>query len=546
MASMDDRRPETASELTPGRADAPPAEAQDGSRNPQSAGTAHSTQEAENPATRPPGTTQTEQRPTYRLRRWLLIHGVLAGLAVAGYLLYPTVKTMLNTVSTDDSYVNSHVTFVAPRVAGQVAAVLVDDNMRVSKGELLVQLDREPYQVQVEIKKAAVVNAEADLNAAEAQVRATLGIVRGQRWRLQTAIEQVDNQIAFLRARIAAMRSKEATLDRARADLTRAEALFGRATISREELDQRREAQRVAEALANQALEEVYETRVSLGLPPRPENGDLSEVPQDLNQTFSGVRVALAQLVQSVAQVGLPLTSANQTPRGAIAEFISRDKEGNIDRILERIVPEAPAVRQAVAKRLQAQRDLAQAELNLRYCEIRAEIDGVVTRRNVNPGNNVSVGQSLMAVRSLTEIWIDANFKETQLADLRIGQRVRCEVDMYGGRREFEGRITGFTMGTGQTLALLPPQNATGNFVKIVQRLPVRIELTNYDPDKVPLFVGLSVVPYVYYKEPPTGTHAGDVLQAPNSLKQGRIAPHAQGALQRETQLAKELEGGNQ
>ena len=137
----------------------------------------------------------------------------------------------------------------------------------------------------------------------------------------------------------------------------------------------------------------------------------------------------------------------------------------------------------------------------------------MVTSRNVNPGNNVQAGQSLMAVRSLTEIWIDANFKETQLADLRIGQRVRCEVDMYGSRHEFEGRITGFTMGTGQTLALLPPQNATGNFVKIVQRLPVRIELTDYDPDKVPLFVGLSVVPYVYYKEPPTGPNAGAVLR---------------------------------
>jgi membrane fusion protein (multidrug efflux system) len=118
-----------------------------------------------------------------------------------------------------------------------------------------------------------------------------------------------------------------------------------------------------------------------------------------------------------------------------------------------------------------------------------------------------------MAVRSLKEIWIDANFKETQLADLRIGQRVRCEVDMYGRRREFEGRITGFTMGTGQTLSLLPPQNATGNFVKIVQRLPVRVELTDYDPDKTPLFVGLSVTPYVYYKEPPTGPHAGEILQ---------------------------------
>ena len=148
----------------------------------------------------------------------------------------------------------------------------------------------------------------------------------------------------------------------------------------------------------------------------------------------------------------------------------------------------------------------------------------MVTSRNVNPGNNVQTGQSLMAVRSLTEIWIDANFKETQLADLRIGQRVRCEVDMYGSRREFEGRITGFTMGTGQTLALLPPQNATGNFVKIVQRLPVRIELTDYDPDKDPLFVGLSVTPYVYYKEPPTGPHAGEVLQPSATLPTGPTA----------------------
>src|SRR6185369_6711976 len=157
------------------------------------------------------------------------------------------------------------------------------------------------------------------------------------------------------------------------------------------------------------------------------------------------------------------------------------------------IIPKAPAIKQAEAKLLQARRDLDQAELNLRYCDIVSEIDGVVTRRNVNPGNNISVGQSLMAIRSLTEIWIDANFKETQLADLRIGQRVRIETDVYGSRDEFEGRITGFTMGTGQTLALLPPQNATGNFVKIVQRLPVRIELNNYDPDKRPLFIGTSV-----------------------------------------------------
>src|SRR5439155_3286948 len=123
--------------------------------------------------------------------------------------------------------------------------------------------------------------------------------------------------------------------------------------------------------------------------------------------------------------------------------------KGNLDRIYAHIIANAPAIKQGGAKLLQARSDLDQAKLNLRYCDIVSDIDGVVTSRNVNPGNYVQVGQNLMAVRSLTEIWIDANFKETQLAYLRIGQRVRCEVDMYGSRREYEGRITRFTMGTG-------------------------------------------------------------------------------------------------
>jgi membrane fusion protein, multidrug efflux system len=469
---------------------------------------------AGNPTQPAPSSVQ-EARPARELsrRRIVLGLGALIVLAGGGYYLAPTVLRALETTSTDDAYVNGHVTFVAPRVQGQVARVLVDDNVRVAKGDLLVELDREPYQVQVDIKKAAVANAEADFKAAEALVRANLGRLRSLRWRLEEAMEQVDNNVALLRARIAMMRSKEATRDRARADLRRAEALLARAAIAREEFDQRREAERVAEALVNQTLEEVSETRVSLGLPPHPESGDLAEVPADLNQTFSGVRQALAELVQGAAQVGLPLSSVARTPKQVIEEFIARDKEGNIDRIMERIVPGAPEVRQAVAKRMQAERDLAQAELDLRYCEVRAEIDGVVARRNVNPGNNVAAGQALMTVRSLSEIWVDANFKETQLADMRIGQRADLEVDMYGSRKVFRGRISGFTMGTGQTLALLPPQNATGNFVKIVQRLPVRIELEDYDPEKETLFVGLSVTPYVFVKEAPQGPGAGKRLQ---------------------------------
>jgi membrane fusion protein (multidrug efflux system) len=196
-----------------------------------------------------------------------------------------------------------------------------------------------------------------------------------------------------------------------------------------------------------------------------------------------------------------------------LAEFYKRDPSGNIDVIFAQLLRDAPEIKQAEAKLGEAQANLHQAELNLSYCDVIAEIDGVVTRRNVNPGNHVLAGEELMAVRSLTEIWVDANFKETQLAKLRIGQPVDLDVDMYGRRRRFRGRISGFTMGTGSTLALLPAENATGNFVKVVQRLPVRIELTDYSPDTTPLFVGLSVTPYVYVYEKPTGPYAGKVLQ---------------------------------
>ena len=218
---------------------------------------------------------------------------------------------------------------------------------------------------------------------------------------------------------------------------------------------------------------------------------------------------AQADLIQSAAQLGV-IHSFEETPKQMLAAF---EKEGDINSIFARLAADAPDVKQAEAKLEVARRDLDQAELDLRYCDVIAEIDGVITRRNVNPGDNVQVGQGLMAIRSLDEIWVDANFKETQLGDLRIGQPVDLYVDMYGGRHVFKGRISGFTEGTGSTLALLPAENATGNFVKVVQRLPVRIDLENYDPDKSPLFIGTSVVPYVYFNKPPTGPDAGKFLQ---------------------------------
>jgi membrane fusion protein, multidrug efflux system len=452
----------------------------------------------------PPG-----HRSTWRGRLLIGVLSVLI-LVAAGVFGIPRIRLMLNTVSTDDAYVNGHLTFVAPRVSGQISRVLVDDNYRVQKGELLAELDKEPFQIAVSQKKAAVDTAEADLQAAKAEARSIEAEARSRRWKLQRSVEDLDNQIALLHARVAALDKDKAALTLAQIDFNRSKQLLGTPAESRQQYDRAQKELSTADAQVNQALAEVYQARASLGLPAQPSSSeDLGQVPSDLDETFSSVLQAQADLIQSAAQLGV-VHSYDQSPKQMLDEF---EKQGDIDRTFAKLTTQAPPVKQAEAKLEVAKRNLAHAELDLRYCDIVAEIAGVVTRRNVNPGDYVQIGQNLMAIRSLRDIWVDANFKETQLADLRIGQAADLYVDMYGGRHVFKGRVSGFTMGTGSTLALLPAQNATGNFVKVVQRLPVRIDLEGYDPDKNPLFIGTSVVPYIYINRPPTGPDAGKFLQ---------------------------------
>jgi membrane fusion protein (multidrug efflux system) len=463
-------------------------------------------------------------------RRRRLLIGVLGAvvLVVVCVLGFPWIRLMLNTVSTDDAYVNGHVTFVAPRVAGQISRVLVDDNYRVRKGELLAELDKEPFQIAVSQKRAAVDTAEADLQAAKAEARGIEAEARSRRWKLQSAEEELENQVALLHDRVAALDKAKATLALAQADFDRAKQLLGTPAESRQVYDRYQEAFSTANAQVTQALAAVRQVRASLGLPIEPDRDeDLGQVPPNLDQTFSSVLEAQADLIESAAQLGV-VHSYDQSPKQMLDDF---EKEGDVDRVFAELTEEAPAVKQAEAKIEVAKRELAEAELNLRYCDIVAEIDGVVTRRNANPGDYVQVGQNLMAVRSLKEIWVDANFKETELRDLRIGQPADLYLDVYGGRHVFKGRISGFTMGTGSTLALLPAENATGNFVKVVQRLPVRIDLEGYDPDKNPLFIGTSVVPYVYIDKPPTGPDAGKFLQShPPDAQTGGSTGNSPGA----------------
>src|SRR5580658_1674512 len=174
-------------------------------------------------------------------RKRKLLAGVL-GVAVLAVLLVfgiPRVEEMLNTVSTDDAFVNGHVTFVAPRVSGQISRVLVDDNNRVHAGDLLAELDKEPYRVVVSEKQAAVDIAEADLKAAMASVRAIEAEARSRRWNLQHAVQDVDNQVALLHARVAAIEKSKAALALAQIEFDRARQLVARSDVSREVLDQR-------------------------------------------------------------------------------------------------------------------------------------------------------------------------------------------------------------------------------------------------------------------------------------------------------------------
>ena len=438
-----------------------------------------------------------------RKRWWRRAFTIVIAMAVVSLSL-PHVIHSLHTVSTDDAYVNSYVTFVAPRVAGQVSQVLVDDNYRVKKGDVLVQLDPEPYHVQLAIKQAALDTAEADLVTAQATVLGQVGQLRSLRFQLDHAIEDVDNQVALLKARAATLDQAKAALVYAQAEFQRAQHLLSTKVISSEEYDQKREAIDAAKAQVDTALENVQQTRAALGIPRDPGVGkSLTDVPADIDQNFS-VRAAggresdercghfggCSLLVRSHAQADDTRSSTSGTRIGDINRIFAETHQGRAD--LEaspgggETGPERPRpgeTRPAVLHhhfRNRRRRHAAQCESRQTTCRS---------------------AKASWPCAPCDDIWVDANFKETQLAQLadRPAGGIWKSTCMAAGS-EFKGRISGFTMGTGSTLALLPAQNATGNFVKVVQRLPVRIDVVDYDPDKIPLFVGLSVEPDGRYR----------------------------------------------
>ena len=276
----------------------------------------------------PPIDSASKSPPQRFTRRRKLLLGVLGAVVIlAAVYGIPWIRFTLNTVSTDDAFVNGHVTFVAPRVHGQVARVLVDDNNRVHKGDLLVELDKEPFRDAVAVKRAAVDTAQADLQATKATVRGIEAQARSRRWQLQQAIENVENQIALLHARVAALKKATATLTLAQQEFDRTAKLVVTDTASRELYDQRQASLSIAKSGVVQALADVNQIRVSLGLQAQPEDsGDLDQVPPDLDQTFSSVLQAQAELIQTAAELADAVERNRSLGTGNFLKFSGQNR----------------------------------------------------------------------------------------------------------------------------------------------------------------------------------------------------------------------------
>ncbi|HEX4000945.1 MAG TPA: HlyD family secretion protein [Pirellulales bacterium] len=486
---------------------------------------------------------EAQQRPSRR--RIVLICIGLAVLGLAAYFAVPAIYRYFRYESTDDAYINGHVTYISPRIAGRVTAVLVENNQYVEAGQALVRIDSKPFELTVEQKQAALAQAKqavdqqiAALDVATAQGQQARDAARGQLaavyadwYMLQTVQTLIGYEVAALKSGVANWKLQQANLQLAQANLKRGQELVPSGAMSREEFDAREAAEKVAKQQVDAAFQAVQQARALLGLPisTGPNGTPDTSVPSDIDETFPGVKFVVASAEQSLAQLGLPIdpTSAkadkivdkisslvasefiNHVPAVEVAEAQLRQARAALGgESFDRVHPyNQPSV-------VRAQKDLDQAELNLSYTELRAPIAGFVNGRAVNPGNDVQVAQSLMSVYPLRDVWVDANFKEGQLDRLRIGQSVDLYIDAYPGH-VFPGRVAGFSAGTGAALSLLPPENATGNFVKVVQRLPVRIELTGPAPEDTPLFIGLSVEPEVDLSTEPRGPDAGRRLLGP-------------------------------
>jgi membrane fusion protein (multidrug efflux system) len=367
--------------------------------------------------------------------KWVLL--VLALVVIAGVIFvwhYYSVRE-----STDDAQIDGHLDPISARISGTVLRVLHDENEVVQAGTLLVELDPKDYEVALERARADLADAEANATAAQVGVPLTTTTSSSQLAAADAAVNAAEKEVDSAKSRV---QEADANYTKAADDLKRFQQLVQKDEVSRQQYDSAVAAATAARATLDSAKSMVANAE-SRAAQARAQAASAHTVPEQ-------VRVTKARATAAAAEV--------QRARAAVAL----------------------------------------AELNLQYTKILAPVSGILSKRNVEPGQVVQPGQPLFSIVNLDDIWVTANFKETQLKNMRVGQKVTIHVDAYG--RDYSGTVESISGATGARFSLLPPENATGNYVKVVQRVPVRIRFDKgQDPNHV-LRPGLSVVPTVYVK----------------------------------------------
>jgi membrane fusion protein (multidrug efflux system) len=382
-------------------------------------------------------------------------------------------------VSTDDAFVEAHVSPVSARLRGTVIQVLVRDNEEVAAGALLVRLDPRDLEVKVDQARAALATAQSHLRKAAAGVpmtdestRSQIALTQAAAARATLGIEgagrAVDERRSQLQARQAAVQAaqadvtmRQADVERAQGDRGRMHELFERRLIARQEFDHADSAAKAAAAALEAARQRLD--------------------------------VARAEVAQTQAEVATREVTLEQARRQREeAEALLRDARSRRGEVTIR----SAEVASAEAQLAEARAALREAELNLEYTTVTAPVAGRVTRRTVEVGQTVQPGQPLLAVVDVGTVWVVANYKETQLTRVRAGQKATISVDTHPDL-VLRARVDSIQSGTGSRFSLLPPENASGNFVKVVQRIPVKLVLEPGQNGHALLVPGMSVVPVI-------------------------------------------------
>ena len=386
---------------------------------------------------------------------------VVAVIGVGAYFFLNSGKE-----STDDAQVDAHVTPVAAQVGGSVLKVSVIDNQQVEAGAELVTIDPRDYEIALKRAQAQLADAQAEVAGAQASgvitsttASSNVSTAQGGVTQAESGISEAEHGIAVARARLltaqAHLKEAQANATKLTRDVERFKGLLAKDEIAQQQYDATVASAEAANAGVESARAQVTEAEAA-------------------------IKASESRLTQAHAgrdQAGAELRTAETAPQQMAAS--------------------KARVEAATARVELAQVAVKQAELNLQRATVRAPVTGIVSKKAVEPGQIIQPGQPLMTVIPLDRIWITANFKETQLKNMRIGLPVKVEVDAYGGR-EYTGKIESIAAATGSRFSLLPPDNATGNFVKVVQRVPVKIALDAGQDAEHLLRPGMSVTPTVY------------------------------------------------